>query len=343
MLKKLSNVKQLSVATATVGLMTLGATVAHTQAANAAAIISNGVIQIGVNDEGHLNIPGGTPSSGVGTTTVGLRFLPTGAEFTAPGLIAEGWGVADAASGLTGYANVDIDGVQNLDLVSFTATSTTATSVVSIDDVFLVTHDYKPSSETPFLYDVEVTIENISSSSVDDVRYRRVMDWDIEPTAFREFVTIQGTEEATNVLFASDDGFASANPLSSRSSRLFTGDAVDSGPSDHGALFDFGFGSLGSGDSKSFNIFYGGAFTEVEALAALGAVGAEVYSLGQADVPGGADIGSPNTGIFAFSGVGGVSMTETPTETPEPVSILALLTLGALGTTSLKRRQKEEK
>ncbi|NEP76802.1 MAG: PEP-CTERM sorting domain-containing protein [Okeania sp. SIO3B3] len=165
------------------------------------------------------------------------------------------------------------------------------------------------------------------------------MDWDIEPTAFNEFVTIQGTNLATNVLFASDNGFASANPLSGPSSILFTGDAVDSGPSDHGALFDFGFGSLGSGDSRSFNIFYGAASTEVEALAALAAVNAEVYSLGQASVLGGSSTGTPNTAIFAFSEVGGVPIKKTP----EPVSILALLTLGALGTTSLKRKQKEEK
>ncbi|MCX7594124.1 MAG: hypothetical protein N2235_10250, partial [Fischerella sp.] len=64
-----------------------------------AAIISNGTIQLGVNQEGHLNVPGGTPSSGSGTTSVGLRFLPTNADGTAPGCLCEGWGVADAESG----------------------------------------------------------------------------------------------------------------------------------------------------------------------------------------------------------------------------------------------------
>ena len=68
-------------------------------------------------------------------------------------------------------------------------------------------------------------------------------DWDVEPTAFSEFVTIE-TGTATNLLYSSDNGFETANPLGSRSEILFTGEAVDSGPSDHGALFDFGTATL---------------------------------------------------------------------------------------------------
>src|SRR5687767_16027585 len=74
------------------------------------AIISNGTVQLGVFDEGHLNAPGGTPSSGSGTTNVGVRYLPTGAEATAPGCLCEGWGAADAISGVTGHADVSVGG-----------------------------------------------------------------------------------------------------------------------------------------------------------------------------------------------------------------------------------------
>ena len=59
-------------------------------------------------------------------------------------------------------------------------------------------------------------IENISNEEV-DVRYRRAVDWDAEPTSFIGFVTlvtIVGSQRAENVLFSSDDGVASANPLS---------------------------------------------------------------------------------------------------------------------------------
>ena len=78
---------------------------------------------------------------------------------------------------------------------------------------------------------------------------------------FSEYVTIQGGG-ASNLLFDSDHGFATANPLGERPSIAATGDFVDSGPFDHGALFDFGFGALDAGAERSFTIFYGAAATE---------------------------------------------------------------------------------
>jgi hypothetical protein len=270
-------------------------------------MINNGVVQLGINNQGHLNVPGGLPSSGVGTTVVGLRFLPTGAEATAPGCLCEGWGVADAISRVTGFANESTDGgARNMTLLDYTSTATTAVSTVQIGNTFRVTHDYHPSF-TPNLYEAKVTIENISSSDV-DVRYRRVMDWDVEPTPFSEFVTlvtIQGSTKAANVLFSSDNGFASANPLSGPSAILFTGDAQDSGPADHGSLFDFGFGNVAPGNKITFNIYYGAAPTESEALSALAIVRAEVFSFGQPSTSEGPTLGKPNTFIFAFANVGG--------------------------------------
>jgi hypothetical protein len=305
-------------------------------AAQALAIISNGTIQLGVNREGHLNVGGGAPSSGTGTTTVGVRFVPTGAEATAPGCLCEGWGVADAISGVSGFANISSDGgARNLIVDLFTSDAESATSVVfAADRTFKVTHEYTPVAETPFLYRAKVTIENISAADT-DVRYRRVMDWDVEPTAFSEFVTIQGTVGAANVLFASNNGFASANPLAGPSDIGFTGDFVDAGPLDHGALFDFGFGMLTAGASKSFDIFYGAAPNEFSALGALAAVSAEVYSLGQPD--GGQASGEPNTFMFAFRGVGG-----TPIPEPNPIPTPALLPgLIGMGVAALRKRKSE--
>lgn len=302
--------------------------------ADAAAFIDNGTIQLGVNDEGHLNIPGGSPSLG-GTTDVGLRFLPTGAEATAPGCLCEGWGVAIGELGIAGYANVSVDGVVNLTSKFFSSDGVTATSIVDVAGGLLeVTHKYVPSSATDFLYEALVSIKNTSSANINDLRYRRVMDWDIEPTAFDEFVTIQGTSGASAVLFASDNGFASANPLSGPSSILFTGDAVNSGPADHGALFDFGFGPLAIGETFNFSIFYGAAPNQRLALEALAAVGAEVYSLGK---PSSDPVnGAPNTFMFAFKGVGG-----TPID-PNPIPTPALLPgLLGMGVAALRKRKQE--
>ena len=274
-----------------------------------AHIITNGLVQLGVNDEGHLNVPGGAPSSGTGTTFVGLRFVPTGAEGTAPGCLCEGWGAADAISGVTGYANEEVDGIVNLALVEYQSDISNAISKTRIGSTFEVIHNYHPSG-SPNLYEATVTIKNIGSTDV-DARYRRVMDWDIEPTAFEEYVsivTVQGAVAAGNVLFSSDDGFASANPLAGPTSIAFVGDAIDNGPSDHGALFDFGFGTLAPGDSVQFKIFYGAAASESEALDALAVVRAEVYSLGQPSTPDGPNLGMPNTFVFAFANVGGTAL-----------------------------------
>jgi hypothetical protein len=289
-----------------------GATGALTFTLSASAIIDNGTIQLGVNSLGHLNVPGTEPSS-QGVTEVGLRYLPTNAEGTAPGCLCEGWGAADAVTHVTGYAS-EAEGVSNLALVGFTATDSTAVSTVEVGTSLRVTHDYHPSTATSNLYEGEVTIENIGGDPV-DARYRRAMDWDVEPTAFDEFVTINGGT-STALLFSSDDGFAVPDPLAGESSILFTGNATDSGPADHGSLFDFGFGQLDPGESVSFSIYYGAAGTELDAIAALGAAGAEVYSLGQPNTPDGPTLGTPNTFIFAFAGVGGTPVGPTPTPTP---------------------------
>jgi hypothetical protein len=157
------------------------------------------------------------------------------------------------------------------------------------------------------------------------------MDWDPEPTPFFDFVTIE-PGNASNLLFDSDNGFETADPLGPRRNRGFTGRFVDVGPGDRGALFDFGFGALAAGGKKTFKIFYGAAASEAEAVDAVNGVGAEVFSFGQPSTPDGPTLGTPNTFIFAFGNVGGTpvfspdavndSLT-TPMNTPAGVNVLA--------------------
>lgn len=246
----------------------------------------------------------GETASTSGTTDIGLRYLPTNAEGVAPGCWCEGWGAADASSGVTGFANADW-GIENIRLVNFAIDSTTsgATSAISVVEIgtpatLRVTHDYHPSS-TPNLYEVTVTIENVSSATVEP-RYRRVVDWDVEPTAYEEYVTIsRGSSSA--LLYSSDNGFEIADPLSQPSAIDAAHENtsfVDSGPDDYGTLFDFGFGSLAPGEQLNFKLYYGAAGTETQALAALSQVGASTYSLGQTkDDP---SQGTPNTFILGF-------------------------------------------
>src|SRR5262249_58806752 len=94
-----------------------------------------------------------------------LRYLPTNADPPAPGCPCEGWGVADAISRVTGFAD-ESTGTANVKLLSFTSTGSIAVSTVQIGNTFTVTHDYHPSAATPNLYEATVTVKNISGAGV---------------------------------------------------------------------------------------------------------------------------------------------------------------------------------
>jgi len=251
-------------------------------------VISNGMVRLGVGDLGFLNEQG-----------FGLMYLPTGNEAIWVGCLCEGWGVADALSGTQAWASHPTwFGAFGMALNSFVSDGTNATSVVTAGGMFEVTHDFIPSAATPNLYEINVTIENTSGVPV-DLRYTRDMDWDVNPTPFNEYVTIQGAVSDPEILYSDNNGFQTPGPLFARGSLGATGDFVDFGPQDHGALFDFGFGILPPGATERFTIFYGAARDEASALAAIAAVNATAYSLGQ-PTSSPPDVGAPNTFIFAY-------------------------------------------
>lgn len=326
--------------------------------ANAAAIITAGQVQIGVDDLGQLNpvSPLGVPDPTWGQTIVGLRYTTTGNEGTSHGCLCEGWGTG--ANGKTlGYANNAV-GTAGLTLSSFTSTASTAVSVVETTlngGGLLVTHDFRASSSEN-LYAVEVTLKNTTSDTLNNVLYRRLFDFDLglraDGTQFNEFITIgNGGTVPTSLVRTSNDGFVSADPLTSigglpaagyppAGSQPFFFDNV--GPTDQGAAFDFDFGSLNAGDSQKFTIFYGAASNRADALGALGKVGAELYALGR---PGSSPItGEPNNFIFGFKGVGGTSLPDpdpAPATTPEPGSIAFLGMTVLYMARYASRRQKQ--
>lgn len=301
----------------------------------AAAVISNGPVSLGVNDEGHLIY------DGVGLTLSGVG------DALCPGCYCEGWGIA--GNGISGGRSED-DGMDrgNLTVDSFSATASTATSVVHVTTLpaLVVTHVFAPSAASPTtLFEAKVTITNTGGTTITDIRYRRVMDWDVPPTEFNEYVTIGGLP-ARNLLFSNDNGFRPVDPLVNVTGTDIAGcgettNFRDCGPYDHGALFDFGFGDLAPGASKTFSIFYGAAATESAAMTALTAVGAEIYSLGQSN--GGQITGSPATFIFGFKGVGG-SPIGRPTAVPTMTEwgMIIFIVLAGLGSVYYLRRQIRE-
>ncbi len=320
--------------------------------ANAGAVIVSGDIALGVNEEGHLNTldPNGVVLSynAGGYIGVASRFADgTWRDATAPGCLCEGWGVS--ASGVSGFATIDnaYPGISNLTVDSFTSTATTATSSIHLTSMpgLTVTQAYAPSSAPTALFEDLVTITNNTGAAVTDVRYVRVMDWDIAPDEFNEYVTIQGTGTTSFLEKSHNDGFSTPDPLAFPDTPTNTypiidpstvdADFIDNGTNDHGAYFRFNFGTLADGESYSFKIYYGAASDEASALAALSTIGAELYSLGQ--YSGDPIGGTPATYMFAFTGVGGTPIVD---QVPEPASLL-LMGSGLLGFAAMRRRFKK--
>jgi filamentous hemagglutinin family protein len=293
------------------------------------SVLKSGPIGLGIFGKGNL-----------GFSNTGLRLdgVETGDAVT-PGCLCEGWGFA--GDGIAGGASAANSSPGNLKLTSFTATPSSVTSVASLRSLpsLKITQTYAPSKEAPTeLFEGKVTIENTGSDTISDIRYTRAVDWDIPPTVFNEYVTIGGRVGAKNVLYSSDNGFASVNPLEPKGfidPATVNTDFVDSGPNDHGAVFDFGFGDLAGGASSKFSIFYGGTTNETKALAALSSVKAEVYSLGQAsgrDYWSGIERqidGKPGTFIFGFK------PTYVTAATPEQISLTQRFDVLPLGSPSL--------
>ena len=338
---------------------------AYAPHAQAGAVIFNNpnpdlaTVALGVNDLGHLNFSSPTFfTENAGFTGLAARFADGRFyDATAPGCLCEGWGLALTFDSLrvSGFAN-ESSGTEGLNGGLFGSTTIAATSTTSLTAAPVsITHAYGISL-APNVFQGNVTITNNGTSTLQDVVYRRVMDWDVPPTEFNEYVSHYGVVanlEAAggNVRFASNNGFARSNPLEYAGFIGTGGDELtpsfdsanvdfeDLGVEDHGSVFDFAFGDLAPGESRSFNIFYGAAPNEAAANDAIRVLRPNVWSYGQSalNLPSdgcegeecppaetGGELGvaavsapaAPNndgfTFVFAFGGVGGIEPGSDP-------------------------------
>ena len=326
----------------------------HSRSTQTMTIINNGVIMLGVHDEGQLNVgsAGSVVDGLIASASVGLKYFRDGSWFdsTSYGCECEGFGVSARvmSSGIPFWAgaNQSSGGISNLtpdpiisDGISASTFATVTTGPLSVK------HEFAPSIDTPNLYEVKVTLHNTSpTESLQEIRYRRTMDWDIPPTPFSECVSIfyGGGTKPRDLEYVTDDGFEGPNPLDDTSTGGInfscpTGGApcpvYDNGPSDHGANFQFlflnddlTFVTLAPGEELKFVIYYGAAANKVEADAALAASGAELASYGYpptitAVTSTCSDVvdGSPGVYIFGFGGVGSPAIFPQPSVSPSSV------------------------
>ena len=104
---------------------------------------------------------------------------------------------------------------------------------------------------------------------------------------------------------------------------------VDVGPKYQGAVFDFYFGAMAIGESRTFHMYLGATSNEVDAKRAIQSVGAEVYAFAKPSNDDGQCIDTPNVFIMAFKGVGGnpiqfddLPPTVMPSSEPSPQPVI---------------------
>ena len=172
--------------------------------------------------------------------------------------------------------------------------------MVDVGTRFRVTSYFHPSPDTPNLFEDTVTIENLTDSAT-DLRYRRVAFFDERPWTYNddEYLMVNGSG-SPRVVFDSDAGYGSPDPLTKPDQGSHTGDFGFEGPNDLGPLFDFALGQLDPHEVKTIKLFYGATTSSGQALGALGDAGAEAYALGQPTARNGGPDDTINTMIFGF-------------------------------------------
>ena len=266
-------------------------------------VLTNGFVDIGVTEFGTMPSHGG----------VGVRLHGQPASEWVDEFMGDGWGVNSSTA--TGGSAASTDGALGLTLDGFekVAGANALMSTVTATGNLQVTHRVEPALSTyscppqappscvpasKYLFKITVAVTNFGAPT-QKVHYRRVVDWDVDESHMSyNSMRNRGGDIGYLVAANLDGGCASPLPSSSYLGVVFEENDVDV----CGAIFELNLGSLGSGEMKWFTLYYGVAPSEADAVAAVNAVGAQVYSIGKPETPEGLALGTPSTGILAVDG-----------------------------------------
>ncbi len=328
-------------------------------------IQSQQTIMIGVNPTGNLNTPNGAGTTATNSLnvnisqansgSVGISYYWPGAkkvgttgtyakgwyDSTSQGKKWESWGAGaldNRGAQAWGSASIESAGVVNMTVKSFVVDPTSIKSTVWINDtsgnpMLEVTHLYGPTSgdTNQNLFQGLVTITNISNDTLQDVRYRRMMDWDILENVLDPSVDAVGVKASYNsstnpkIWSYCDNGgesisapYTQANPFiackpwnNASLNQDYVGQTGGaSAQYGTGSSFDFQFGKLPCNSSVTFYIYYGAAGSRTalsnpndpQNPGAMERVGATVYSMAY-------DPNYPTLAYaFGFKGISGTAI-----------------------------------
>ncbi|KAB2921186.1 MAG: hypothetical protein F9K30_14985 [Dechloromonas sp.] len=234
--------------------------------AHAVATLQNGYVLAGVSDVGTLgsnsNTPPGILFDKTGTSTYGVN------DFLTPGTPFEGFYLTTGNGGA--YGNNNSGGSS----FAFSLTQNSATSVTAVgtssDGLFGISHLYSLTTlGGRSVISITTTLTNLGNEAASGLRFLRTLDPDPDVNAFGSYYTENvvlsdseacgtGTQSGQTICIYTTSGLEHkagvSSPWSTSPSDYLSG--VDDGDGDYAIGLAFALGSLGAGQSLTFDYGY---------------------------------------------------------------------------------------
>lgn len=233
----------------------------------------------------------------------------------------EGWGLAYGAGddtdtwGKAFYQYGTLQSGGDVTPGSFSYTATTAKSVVMVGTDIELTQDWKPAPKTQYLYGDHITIKNKGMNTIPSVRFRRVMTWSDSSTHYDQTCAEIGYTPWSGPPAPDSLVFLNLIRLSTDPSPLMPvvtyGSPVEGPPvqdsatncDDQATEWEFQFTGLTPRDTREFTLWYGGAPSRDDSLAALKTVKAQLMSIDHTLANGAEGDGTEWNWIMAFGDI----------------------------------------